>query len=372
MSDHDRRRLRRRRCLGSDHALAGRDGRTGGGDEAPQAGPRPSPIGGATTSRQHTAVKIAPGYDQPTIHVLDASRVVGVLNDLLDPERRAALDGDNRADQQRLRTLHEEKQRKPRLSIAGARANRTPIDWSADASCRRRFSAPGEIAPTIGELRDSIDWTFFFHAWELKGRFPAILDDPRQGPVARDLYAAATALLDGIEADELLRARGVYGFWSAAAEQDDIALAGGERFSTLRQQADYGDSRPNRSLADFVAPADTGLADHVGAFAVAIHGAEALARDYEDRHDDYSAIIVKALADRLAEAFAEWLHGQVRTSWYAPDEELARDDIVSWSATGASDPRSAIPPAPTTRRRGRCSAFSMPAVPVASSPSRAR
>ncbi len=191
------------------------------------------------------------------------------------------------------------------------------------------FLGSREIAPTIGELRDSIDWTFFFHAWELKGRFPAILDDPRQGPVARDLYAAATALLDGIEADELLRARGVYGFWSAAAEQDDIALAGGERFPMLRQQADYGDSRPNRSLADFVAPADTGLADHVGAFAVAIHGAEALARDYEDRHDDYSAIIVKALADRLAEAFAEWLHGQVRTSWYAPDEELARDDIVA-------------------------------------------
>ena len=286
-------------------------------------------IGGATTSRQHTAVKIAPGYDQPTVHVLDASRVVGVLNDLLDPERRATLDADNRADQQRLRTLHEEKQRKPRLPLPAARANRTPIDWSAGDVAPPPFLGSREIAPTIGELRESIDWTFFFHAWELKGRFPAILDDPRQGSVARDLYAAATALLDGIEAGGLLRANGVYGFWPAAAEHDDIVLAGGVRFPMLRQQADYGDSRPNRSLADFVAPADTGLDDHVGAFAVAIHGAEDLAHEYEGRHDDYSAIIVKALADRLAEACAEWLHGQVRRSWYAPDEDLGRDDIVA-------------------------------------------
>ena len=286
-------------------------------------------IGGATTSRQHTAVKIAPAYDQPTVHVLDASRVVGVLKDLLDTDRRATLDADNRADQQRLRTLHDEKQRKPLLPLAAARANRTPIEWDAQDLAPPPFLGTREIAPSIAELRDSIDWTFFFHAWELKGRFPAILDDPRQGAVARDLYAAATTLLDGIEADGLLEARGVYGFWPAVAEQDDIVLTGGERFPMLRQQADYGDSRPNQSLADYVAPADTGLEDHLGAFAVAIHGADELAHEHEQRHDDYSAIIVKALADRLAEAFAEWLHQQVRRSWYAPDENLGKDDLVA-------------------------------------------
>ncbi len=155
-------------------------------------------IGGATTSRQHTAVKIAPAYDQPTVHVLDASRVVGVLKDLLDTDRRATLDADNRADQQRLRTLHEEKQRKP---LASSEPPPAPTgrrsSWDAPDLAPPPFLGTREIAPSIAELRDSIDWTFFFHAWELKGRFPAILDDPRQGAVARDLYAAATTLLDG-------------------------------------------------------------------------------------------------------------------------------------------------------------------------------
>jgi 5-methyltetrahydrofolate--homocysteine methyltransferase len=286
-------------------------------------------IGGATTSRQHTAVKIAPVYDQPTVHVLDASRVVGVLKDLLDADRRTALDADNRADQQRLRALHDEKQRKPLLPLAAARANRTQIDWNAHDLATPPFVGTREIAPSIADLRGSIDWTFFFHAWELKGRFPAILDDPRQGPAARDLYAAATTLLDSIETDGLLEARGIYGFWPAVAEQDDVVLAAGGCFPMLRQQADYGDSRANCSLADYIAPSESGLDDHVGAFAVAIHGADELAREHERDQDDYSAIIVKALADRLAEAFAEWLHQQVRRSWYAPDEDLSRDDVVA-------------------------------------------
>ena len=286
-------------------------------------------IGGATTSRQHTAVRIAPAYEQPTVHVLDASRVVGVLNSLLDPDGRAALDTDNRADQLRLRALHEEKQRKPLLPLGAARDNRTPISWLADDLAVPPFIGVREVAPSIGELRSAIDWTFFFHAWELKGRFPAILDDPRQGAAARDLYGAATTILSGIEANATLQARGVYGFWPAQAEQDDIVLEGGGRFPMLRQQADYGDSRPNRSLADYVAPAGSGLGDHVGAFAVAIHGAEDLAQQHEAEHDDYSAIIVKALADRLAEAFAEWLHQQVRRSWYAPDESLSEEDLVA-------------------------------------------
>ncbi len=285
-------------------------------------------IGGATTSRQHTAVRIAPVYEQATVHVLDASRVVDVVNALLDEERREALDANNRADQQRLRTLHEEKQRKPLLPLLQARDNRTPIDWQAGELAPPPFTGAREISPSVAELRRYIDWSFFFHAWELKGRFPAILDDPRQGAAARDLYAAATELLGTIESGGLLEARGVYGIWPAVSEGDDIVLADGTLFPMLRQQTDFGDSRPNRSLADYVAPADIGLDDHVGAFAVAVHGADELAHRYEADNDDYSAIIVKALADRLAEAFAEYLHQQVRRAWYAPDEQLDQDDLA--------------------------------------------
>ena len=187
------------------------------------------------------------------------------------------------------------------------------------------------VEPALEELRGYIDWTFFFHVWELKGRFPGILDDPQKGVVARELFDAANALLDRIVAERLFEARGVHGFWRAAAEGDDIVLqngAGGVRFPMLRQQAAHDDSRPNRSLADFVAPSETGLEDHMGAFAVAIHGADELAATYERDGDDYSAIMVKALADRLAEGFAEWLHQQSRRAWYAPDEHLGSDDLV--------------------------------------------
>ncbi|MGH3110857.1 MAG: vitamin B12 dependent-methionine synthase activation domain-containing protein, partial [Gaiellaceae bacterium] len=177
-------------------------------------------------------------------------------------------------------------------------------------------------------LRDYIDWTFFFHAWELKGRFPAILDDPKRGEAARELYAAAGTLLDEIVESGALTARGVYGFWPANAEGDDVVIEGGTRFPMLRQQADHGDSRPNRSLADFVAPAETGLPDHVGAFSVAIHGGEDLADRFAADLDDYRAIMVRALADRLAEAFAEWLHEQARKEWYAPEERLQGEDLI--------------------------------------------
>jgi 5-methyltetrahydrofolate--homocysteine methyltransferase len=284
-------------------------------------------IGGATTSRQHTAVRIAPAYEQSTVHVLDASRVVDVVNALLDEDRRGALDADNRADQERLRVVHGEKQRKPLLPLPQARANRTPVDWS-DGFADRPFTGTREISPSIAELRGFIDWSFFFHAWELKGRFPAILDDPDKGAVARDLHATANELLDMIEREGLLEAQGVYGLWPAVSEGDDIVLADGTRFPMLRQQADYGDSRPNRSLADYVAPAESGLDDSLGAFAVAVHGADELAHRYEGDNDDYSAIMVKALADRLAEAFAEYLHLQVRRAWYAPGEQLDADDLA--------------------------------------------
>jgi 5-methyltetrahydrofolate--homocysteine methyltransferase len=287
-------------------------------------------IGGATTSRQHTAVRIAPAYSRPTLHVLDASRVVAVVSDLLEPERRARLDHDNRAAQERLRELHSEKERKPLLPLARTREHRTPIEWRAEDLPAPAFTGLRVVEPSLATLRDYVDWTFFFHAWELKGRFPKLLDDPVVGAAARDLFENANELLDEIVAGELLQARGVYGFWPAVAEGDDVVLESGVRFPMLRQQADHGDSRPNRSLADFVAPADTGLPDHVGAFAVTAGlGADALADRFAAEHDDYRSIMVKALADRLAEAFAEWLHEQTRRSWYAPDERLEAGELVS-------------------------------------------
>jgi 5-methyltetrahydrofolate--homocysteine methyltransferase len=290
-------------------------------------------IGGATTSKQHTAVRIAPEYSRPTLHVLDASRVVGVVGDLLDGDRRARLDAENRTDQERLRALHADKSRKPLLPLGEARANRTPIDWhEEDLAVPARLGLQ-VVDGDIATLRSYVDWTFFFHAWELKGRFPAILDDPEKGATARELYAAANELLDDVVATGSLRARGVYGFWPANADADDLVLNsktadGGVRFPMLRQQADHGDSRPNRSLADYVAPADTGLTDHVGAFAVAIQGAEELADRFQAELDDYHSIMTRALADRLAEAFAEWLHEQARHEWYAPGEHLSGEALI--------------------------------------------
>ena len=286
-------------------------------------------IGGATTSKQHTAVRIAPAYSEPTLHVLDASRVVGVVSSLLEPERRAVLVEEARADQERLRELHGEKQRKPLLPLEAARANRTPIEWRAEDLPEPRFTGARTIEPDLATLRDYIDWQFFFHAWELKGKFPKLLDDPEKGAAARELYEHANELLDELVAGGLLQARGVYGFWPAAAEGDDIVLADGTRFRMLRQQSDYGDDRPNRSLADFVAPAGTGLADHVGAFAVTAGlGADELSARYDAENDPYRSIMVKALADRLAEAFAEWLHEHARREWYESGPAASPQELI--------------------------------------------
>jgi 5-methyltetrahydrofolate--homocysteine methyltransferase len=287
-------------------------------------------IGGATTSKQHTAVRIAPAYSQPTLHVLDASRVVNVVSRLLDPRRRTDLDRDNRVDQERLRELHGERERKPLLPYAAARANGTPIEWRPDDLAVPAFTGAHVVEPDLATLREYVDWQFFFYAWELKGKFPQLLDDPVKGPAARELYEAANELLDEIVAGDLLRARGVYGFWRAHADGDDIVLENGLRFCMLRQQTDYGDARPNRSLADFVAPAETGLEDYVGAFAVTAGlGADELAARYEAEHDDYRAIITKALADRLAEAFTEHLHEQARRQWYETGPRLSNEELVS-------------------------------------------
>src|SRR5579862_5360189 len=275
-------------------------------------------IGGATTSRQHTAVKIAPEYSAETVHVLDASRVVDVVSRLLDPKRRPELDRENRELQERLREQHAAKLRRPVLPLAAARANRprvAPVEVP-----QAPFDTVREVEPPLAELVPYIDWQFFFHAWDLKGKFPAILENP----AARELFDDAQQLLRRILQGASLHARGLYGFWPAHAEGDDVVVDGGTRLCFLRQQADHGDGRPNRCLADYVA-AD---ADVVGAFAVSIHGADELSRHYEGVHDDYSAIAVKALADRLAEAFAEWLHARARREWYAPEEHLTEEDVL--------------------------------------------
>ena len=277
-------------------------------------------IGGATTSRQHTAVRIAPQYSQPVVHVHDASRVVGVVSDLLDPERRRRLDAENRDEQERLRDQYAERERKPLLPIEGARTNRQQLPF--DDLPVPTFTGLCVVEPELATLREYIDWQFFFHAWELKGKYPAILDQP----AAREVWDDAQELLDEIVRDGLLRARGVYGFWPASSDGDDVVLADGTRFCFLRQQAAFGDSRPNRGLADIVAPAG----DHLGAFAVTAGiGADELAARFEAEHDDYRAIMAKALADRLAEAFAEYLHEIARREWYETGRKLSSEELAA-------------------------------------------
>ncbi|MFL6161594.1 MAG: methionine synthase [Jatrophihabitantaceae bacterium] len=277
-------------------------------------------IGGATTSRQHTAVRVAPAYESTTVHVLDASRVVGVVSDLLDDDRARALHTSNAAEQDRLREQHANRRQTPLLSLEQARANAERASF--DDLPVPAFTGVRALEPRISELREFIDWQFFFLAWELKGKYPAILDEP----VARELFDDANELLDQIIAEDGFVARGGYGFWPAHSDGDDIVLdAGGNgvsvRFPMLRQQTQKPAGRANRCLADYIAPADAGDRDHLGAFAVSIHGAEQLASRYEAEKDDYRAIMVKALADRLAEAFAEYIHLQARKDWFEPDAE---------------------------------------------------
>ncbi len=287
-------------------------------------------IGGATTSRQHTAVRIAPSYSHPVVHVIDASRVVGVVSSLLDPERKVTLDEGNRELQAKLRAQHEEREKTPLLPYRIALQRRTPVTWSADDISSPPFTGTRTLEPVLDELRAVIDWTFFFAAWELKGSYPQILDHKNFGPQARELFADANELLDEIIEAGSLQARASYGFWRANSEGDDIVLASGVTLPMLRQQADRATDDPNRSLADYVAPMETGLPDHVGAFAVTAGiGCDELVKRYEAEHDDYRAIMVKALADRLAEACAEWLHAEVRRDWYAPDEELSNEELIA-------------------------------------------
>ena len=284
-------------------------------------------IGGATTSRQHTAVKIAPEYTESTVHVLDASRVVDVVASLLSSERRAAFVETNRGLQETLRFQHSQRKEKPLLPYETALANRLKIDWAKETPPPAPpFLGRRTVTVPLETLVPYIDWTFFFAAWELKGRYPAILEHPQYGKAARDLFDSAQLLLDRIVREKLLTATGVYGFWPAASEDDDVVVyrdreQTGElvRFNLLRQQEAIADGKANLSLADFIAPRGSlaaGRTDHLGAFAVTAGiGADALAQQFERELDDYSAILVKALADRFAEAFAAYLHQQSRKAW---------------------------------------------------------
>ncbi len=305
---------------------------------------KPLLIGGATTSRQHTAVKIAPEYGGSTVHVADASRVIDVVSGLLNPDRRDAFDAANQADQERLRGQYARRTERTLVPYAEACANPVRTDWYAVDLRVPSFTGRRRVEVALDELTPFIDWTYFFAAWELKGRFPGILDHPERGAAARELYDHATALLGEIIRDGSVAAHGVYGFWPAASEGDDIVVhaapsgdAGGEpgpeliRFNMLRQQEPSGGGRPHRSLADYVAPRDSGRPDYIGAFAVTAGlGVDELVRRYEADHDDYHAIMVKALADRLAEAFAEYLHARVRREWgYGVGEQLSNDDLLA-------------------------------------------
>jgi 5-methyltetrahydrofolate--homocysteine methyltransferase len=291
-------------------------------------------IGGATTSRQHTAVKIAPEFtDRPVVHVVDASRAVDVMSRLLDPSQRDQFGEANRQEQARSREQHAALKHRPLVAWPDASKNRLRLDWTTPAT--PAFTGTRVIDLDLREVTPFIDWTFFFTAWELKGRFPAILEHPQYGPAARDLYDNARVLLDRIVSESLLRAKAVYGFWRANTDGDDIVLYDSdrevERFPMLRQQEQMPAGTPHLSLADFVAPRESGIADSVGAFAATAGvGVDALVSAYERDHDDYHAILIKALADRLAEASAEWLHARARADWgYGLDERLSPADLIA-------------------------------------------
>ncbi|MEM8930280.1 MAG: methionine synthase [Acidobacteriota bacterium] len=297
-------------------------------------------IGGATTSKQHTALKIAPHYGHEVVHVLDASRSVGVVSRLLDPVQRQALDEDNRQLQANLREIYGQRDKKPLLSIADARSRRLALDWSTYEPPKPSFLGLQVLDDVpLDDIVPFIDWTFFFSAWDLKGRFPAILDHPKKGEAARDLYDNGRALLDRLIAEKRLTAKAAWGFWPAASDGDDLVVYTDEnrsdelmRFAMLRQQEQkIDDDKPYRSLADFVAPVGSGRADYLGAFAVTTGlGSAEWVAELEAAHDDYNAIMVKALADRLAEAFAEKLHLEARRAWgYATDESLSNAELIA-------------------------------------------
>jgi 5-methyltetrahydrofolate--homocysteine methyltransferase len=302
-------------------------------------------IGGATTSRAHTAVKIAPQYSGPTVHVLDASRAAGVVGALISDELKPKFIEKNIGDQRRLREEYASRNaEKTLLPIGRARERAMQIDWAATRIDIPQFKGRRILSnQPLDELVPYVDWSPFFHTWELRGRFPKIFDDPEVGLQARQLFEDAQKLLQDIVNGRLFTARAVYGFWPANAVGDDIELYHDESrssvlttFHMLRQQMDKPVNQYCHSLADFIAPKGPGRIDYLGAFAVtAGHGADELARQFEADHDDYNSIMAKALADRLAEAFAEFLHERVRAEWgYGKDEHLSKEELIKEAYRG--------------------------------------
>jgi 5-methyltetrahydrofolate--homocysteine methyltransferase len=317
-------------------------------------------IGGATTSRAHTAVKIAPHYSEPVVHVLDASRAVPVTTSLLSADGKAVFVAEHRAEYDALRKAHAAPKQSV-VTLATARARRTPIVWRAEDLPTPAFTGFRVLDEfPLEELREFIDWTPFFHTWELKGVYPRILEDERQGEQARQIFKEANALLDQMIEKRLITACGVYGFFPASTVGDDVELYSDEshtkvleRFHFLRQQANREGSEPCRSLADFIAPKETGLRDHIGAFAVTSGiGLKELCDGFRARHDDYNAIMAEAIADRLAEAFAECLHKRVRDEWgYGREEGLSNAELIQEKYRGIR-PAAGYPACPDHTEKG--------------------
>jgi 5-methyltetrahydrofolate--homocysteine methyltransferase len=317
-------------------------------------------IGGATTSRAHTAVKIAPHYSEPVVHILDASRAVPVTTSLLSDQGKSSFVAQHRADYEALRRAHSA----PKLSVISleeARKRRTPIEWRAEDLPTPSFTGVRVLDNfPLATLREFIDWSPFFHTWGLKGIYPRILEHPEHGAQARQVFAEGNSLLDVIIAKKLITARGVYGLFPANAVGDDVELYTCdkretmlERFHFLRQQSNKEGSEPCRSLADFIAPKETGLPDHIGAFAVTSGiGLKELCDSYRAKHDDYNAIMAEAIADRLAEAFAECLHKRVREEWgYGCAEGLSHTDLIQEKYRGIR-PAAGYPACPDHTEKG--------------------
>ena len=317
-------------------------------------------IGGATTSRAHTAVKIAPHYSEPVVHVLDASRAVPVTTSLLSIEGKSLFVSQHRADYEALRKKHSAPSQKV-VSLDIARKRRTPIEWRAEDLPVPAFTGIRVLDDfPLATLREFIDWSPFFHTWGLKGIYPRILEDERQGTEARKIFTDGKALLDVIIEQNLITARGVYGFFPANAVGDDVELYTDntreevlERFHFLRQQANREGSEPCRSLADFIAPKETGLPDHIGGFAVTSGiGLKELCDRFRADNDDYNAIMAEAIADRLAEAFAECLHKRVRDEWgYGCEEKLSNADFIEEKYRGIR-PAAGYPACPDHTEKG--------------------
>ena len=296
-------------------------------------------IGGATTSSKHTSVKIAKNYDHPVVHVVDASLSVPVVEALLDPAQKDEFDKQNREKQEKERQQFAERQQKTLVPYAEAFERRFATDWGSVEINEPSFLGTRTIAnQSLAQLRDFIDWSPFFATWELHGKYPRILEDEVVGEEARKLFADANTMLDRVINENLFTAKAVYGFWPAASDGDDVLVFEDEsrseelmRFPMLRQQWERKGQKDFRSLADYVAPIESGRADHIGAFAVTTgHGCDELAAKFEADHDDYNSIMAKAIADRLAEAFAEMLHQRARIEWkYGADEALTNEDLIA-------------------------------------------